>query len=400
MMAMSAALPSFALLGSLGGSDLLSLLACLALVTAVVLFPGLLAGFWINFLLAAPMRRRERARFFLDLLETALQRGQAPERLLVDLAATRDRTLGVRVHLLAAYLEDGFPLPRALERVPGLLPAGVTAMLKAGARLGNLGAVLPACRRVLREGASEVLGATNYAILLLLAFSPFAIWVSASLYVFVLPKFEAIMADMAMVPHEAMRFAVRHPYLILGPQALCFLALLAGAIFYVGGPRLLEWTRLPGLPWADWLAWRVPWKRRRLERTFSVMLTSLLDGGVPEAEAVALAGDCTGNEIVRRQSRRLCAALARGQSLPEALTMLHRDRELAWRWRNAAQGRGFLAALRGWHDVLEAQAFREEQTAAHLATTGMVVLNGALVTVMALATFGSLVAIIEGAVLW
>jgi type II secretory pathway component PulF len=41
---------------------------------------------------------------------------------------------------------------------------------------------------------------------------------------------------------------------------------------------------------------------KKLQRTFSAMLAVLLDGGVPEAEAVRLAGDCTANEICRRRA--------------------------------------------------------------------------------------------------
>ena len=316
------------------------------------------------------------------------------------MAAAQDRSPGVRFHVLAARLEDGSTLSNALSQVPDLVPPAVAAMLKAGARLGNLRGVLPACRQVLQDGASAVQSATNYAIALLLAFSPAAVGLTLFTYVFVLPKFQAILQDMESIAHPALGVVLKYPALIMGPQIVLFLLLMAGALFYVGGPRLLEWTRLSNFPWADWLAWKVPWKRHRLQRTFSVMLSSLLDGQVPEAEAVRLAADCTANEIVRRRARQVEAGLARGISLADAFAALDAHGEFRWRLRNAVHGRSFLAALRGWHETLEARAFREEQTAAHLITTGMVILNGSLVVLVALATFGSLVGILEAGVLW
>ena len=67
---------------------------------------GSLAGliYLIHFFLTLPMRRAERARLFLDLLESALNRGQSVEEMILSIARSRDRTLGVRFHLLAAHI--------------------------------------------------------------------------------------------------------------------------------------------------------------------------------------------------------------------------------------------------------------------------------------------------------
>src|SRR5881296_2088302 len=68
----------------------------------------------IYFLLTLPMRRNERARFFLDLLERGLKEGRTLEATVAQAAASRDRALGVRFHLLAAYLEQGLRFSEAL----------------------------------------------------------------------------------------------------------------------------------------------------------------------------------------------------------------------------------------------------------------------------------------------
>jgi type II secretory pathway component PulF len=380
----------------------LQLIGSAILYALFILVPAGLAAFSLNFLLSIPMRRRERARFFIDLLETALQRGDSPERLLVDMAASRDRAPGVRFHILAAYLEEGLRLDRALEKVPRLVPPPVAAILKAGQQLGNLQRVLPACRQVLADSHSDVRSAGSYMVVLLLTLSPLAVWVSWLLFIFVLPKFKEIMGELDGVESKWLAFVSAHPFWVIGPQTIAFLALIVAAFFYLGGPRVISWVQFGVFPAADWIAWKIPWKHHRLQRTFSVMLSTLLDGGVPEGEAVKLAAQCTANEIVRRRADRVVAALARGEKLADAISALDRHGEFRWRLKNGAFGGtgSFVRALNGWHEALEARAFREEQTAAHLTTTAMVLLNGLLVAAIALATFGSLIAILNAGVLW
>ena len=84
------------------------------------------------------MRARTRARFFLDLVETGLQEGRNLEQTLIAISHTRDLSVGVRFHLLAAYLEKGLLLEEAFEKVPQFLPAQVNAMLKVGAEILTL----------------------------------------------------------------------------------------------------------------------------------------------------------------------------------------------------------------------------------------------------------------------
>src|SRR5258708_37422450 len=82
----------------------------------------------IYFLLTLPLRRNERGRFFLDLLEIGLKEGRTPETAFANAASSRDPSLGARFYLLAAYLEQGLSLSQALEQVPRLLPPQVRAM--------------------------------------------------------------------------------------------------------------------------------------------------------------------------------------------------------------------------------------------------------------------------------
>ena len=83
-----------------------------------ILLPGGAFSVLIHFLLSLPMHRRDRALFFLDLLETVLQRGQPVEPAILSAAEKRDGAIGARFYLVAAHMEGGDRLGEALEKVP------------------------------------------------------------------------------------------------------------------------------------------------------------------------------------------------------------------------------------------------------------------------------------------
>src|ERR1041385_4006916 len=97
-----------------------ALLLLLYLIVGLLPAGGVLYG--IYFLLTLPLRRNERARLLLDVIELGLREGRTPEDALRDAATSHDRALGVRFHLLAHYLNQNLRLGEALARVPRLLP--------------------------------------------------------------------------------------------------------------------------------------------------------------------------------------------------------------------------------------------------------------------------------------
>ena len=113
--------------------------------------------------------------------------------------------------------------------------------------------------------------------------------------------------------------------------------------------------------------------------------------------ALRLAGNCTANEICRRRSLLVIAAIEQGTKLDDAVRAFDDSGEFHWRLTNATQARGgFLDALRGWHEALDARAFQQEETATHALTSGLVILNGVVVGLVAIAMFGLLVMILKG----
>jgi type IV pilus assembly protein PilC len=376
-----------------------SSLAGVALYLFAALLPSCGLLYLMYFLLTLPMRRKERARLFLDLLEMGMKEGRTPELAIENAASSRDRSLGVRFHLLAAHLEQGLSLTQALEKVPRLLPPQIIAMLKTGARIGDLAKVFPACRHFLRDGVSHVRGAMNYLILMAFIATPVGIFVALFLRLKVLPAFEQVFAGMVpegkLPAFTQLIFADSGFFMMI--QILMLLSLWLALFAYVGGPRVRGWLK-PLLLGRELIS---PWRSRRLKRDFSAMLAVLLDAGVPESEAVQLAGTSTASPTMVTRANRVCALLKQGIKLPEALRGLDVSGELQWRISNALRrGHSFLNALAGWHDALDAKAFQLEQSAAQITTTSLVLINGLIVGAVVCAIFLALINLVNEAVLW
>ncbi len=353
-------------------SDFAQLVVVLFWYAVFILLPGGALAVLMHFLLSLPMQRRDRALFFLDLIETVLNRGQPVEPAILSAAENHDPAIGVRFFIVAAHIEGGARLGEALEQEPRFLPPQVNAMLHAGETLGDLKKVLPACREVLRVAPDTVRTTMHYMVAILMLFAPIACWIIGLLSLVVIPRFREVAAgsDTSIWPLSLFVFRIIPELVIF--EAILFLGLATVVVVYIGGPGLVRWFQFQDAPVVDWITWRVPWKRKKLLRAFSAMLAVLLDGGVPEAVAVLLAGDCTANEFCRRRAQRVIAALEKGVKLDEAVGAFDDTGEFHWRLTNATHARGgFLAALRGWHEALDAKAFQQEETATHAVTSGL-----------------------------
>jgi len=380
-------------------NDLPQFLIALLWSVVFILLPGGAFSVLLHYLLSLPMHRRDRALFFLDLLETVLQRGQPVEQAILAAAENQDRAIGVPFYMVAAHIEGGARLGEALEKVPGFLPPQITAILRTGEKLGDLKRVLPACREVLRIAPDTVRTTMHYMVAILLIFAPVACLLITLLSAFVVPQFKEVAKgiDAQIWPFTAFVFHLNDSHVLVDFEILVFLALMTVAAIYIGGPGLVRWFQFRSVPVVDWIAWRIPWKQKKLQRTFSAMLAVLLDAGVPEPVAVLLAGDSTANEICRHRARRVIAALEKGVKLDDAVRAFDDTGEFHWRLTNATHAHGgFLKALRGWHEALDAKAFQQEEAATHVLTSGLVVLNGLVVALIATSMFGMLVMILKG----
>jgi type II secretory pathway component PulF len=435
----NSALPLLALLDAGTSADFF---AHSALWILFFLVPVMLAGYAVYCGFSTPLRRQERARVFLDLLEAGFRQGQRPETALAQAAQSNDPSLGRSFQRLAARLRQGLRLSQALEEVPKLLPPQVAALLRVGEEAGDLRKVLPACRGLLRDAQSQTRNGFNYLVitcLVIMPIMPILIW---TLNTMVFPKFLEILYGYSQPVPAITLLVMRTGYWVAGVQLAIALCLCCWIGFYVRGPRAYGYLRVDGqktprrpifrkpifdtsgyspgslrtlfgirinplgspdlwqvvgrvvAPLRDRILFALPWRRRRLQRDFCATLSLLLDAGTPERAAVALAAEGTASHVFIRRARRALADLAAGKPLREALRQIDQAGEFSWRLANAAEHPdGFLPALSGWMDALEAKAFQQEQTASQLITTGLVLCNGLVVGLIAAGIFTVLISL-------
>lgn len=383
------------------------------------IYSASIVGFasWVAFLLASPLRRRERARMLIGILEAGFQQNQRPEFAFVTATNSEDPSIPKEFHDVAENIRSGVRLASALEQIPHAVPPTVTAAIRAGEELGDVRKILPVCRKSLHDAESQTRSGFNYMVignLILLPTIPILLIV---LRVIIFPRFLEILAPYPIEPPAMLRFFENYAIDVAAVQIGIALLMWAWVIFFTRGPRVSRWLRVDGTtvvpafstvmtplldlighwtaPFHDRLLWRLPWWRRRMQRDFCAMLCVLLDSGMPEAKAIALAAETTTNRAVLHRARKALTDLQEGANLQTALRRFDDDGEFSWRLNNAvAQPHGFAVALAGWVEALDAKAFQLEQTASQIVSTGLVIGNGAAVGMVVAGFFGMLVALI------
>jgi hypothetical protein len=348
---------------------------------------------WVVYWLATlPWRRAERCRMFLDVLGLGLADGKSPEHAIVEACATRDRSIPVRMHLVAACIERGSGLAEALGFARGFLPADVQSTLEWGARNGRLAEAVA----MLREGGAPRPNATRGGMV---AVGTMLLWPSSTALVFlairtaVFPKFRQLAADFGVDAFAGVAgWVFEWGWLLAAGVLVLKLAWYVLAFGRTGGHWLGRVLPL------DRLALWIPWRRQRLQRRFAQLLALGLDLGVAEEAALVAAGAGTGNAVWRRRALDSAVALRRGIRLDEAVTAVDRSPEFRWRLGLALQrARRTRESLRGWLDDLESRADRNETLAAQSFLVFSVLSNAALVALTAVSVYAALTAMIEGA---
>ncbi|HWD20826.1 MAG TPA: type II secretion system F family protein [Verrucomicrobiae bacterium] len=367
------------------------LLVTLAGALAFAILSGI--GYLVYYFMTLPMRRAERARFFVDLIESTLRDGQPLEETIVAISQSHERAVGLRFHIVAAWIESGLSLGEALVRTPRFLPPQVAAMLRAGQQMGDLRKVLPACRQMLKDASFEARGSISY-VLIVTFFTTALGWI---IFTMVIPRLREIGYSFQIEAQSNAAlfiFSCGRTWII--PQVVMLLVLMSAAGLYAGGPRLAAW-----LPFLDRLNYRLPWRRTRMQRDFSTMLGILLDSGVPEAEAVRLAAGSAANHVFRRRAEGVVARLFAGAPLPEAVQALDDSGEFGWRLRNAFHAHTkFFRALQGWIEALDAKAFQQQHTVEQSVTSALVLWNGLFVGSIMVSVFLFLISILNEGSLW
>jgi len=353
------------------------------------------------FLTTIPARRKEKNRLFLDLLLNAVRDGKSPEQAVIGIAETRESILGARFYLVAAYIEEGRSLLEALRLVPGYLPPGIIGFMETGKETGKLYEAIRAGQQALGRKLGRSGTAMHYAFVLIVMMLPFALLFLPFWQIFIWPKFRQIFADMEVpMPLFTTLVSDSAGWIALAYAAIAILAFIL-FYFYLSPPRLFKRRGNAGGAMIDRVIYAIPWRRKRAQRDFSVALALLLESGVPEGKALVQAGESSGNRYLAWRSRRAARQLEQGTILAKAIHFLDDRGEFAWRLNNAIEARaGFMQALNGWHEALESEAWRAEETAAHFVSAIIILMNGAFVGAIISAVFLSLISVIDAGVLW
>ncbi|HIG28042.1 MAG TPA: hypothetical protein EYQ50_09685 [Verrucomicrobiales bacterium] len=371
----------------------------LSTIFSITVGIAVVAGFslLIYFTLSLPLRRLERARFFVDLLETGLDQGRSIEDTIVSIARTKDKSVGKRFFQIGDDVERGNSAPEAMAKAGGLLPKQLRSMLAVGWKIGDYRRVLPVCRRYLEDGKSRVESTISYMMLFCTTFSPIILITTLLMALAVWPKIREIMFDFHVEPDPFMSWVFDSSLLIVLPVSAVSALLFILIVFYIGVPQLSSKTQGWWHGLISSLAYLIPWRRKRLYRDFSSLLAMLLDAGVSEEESIRLAAEGVANSKIQFVAEKTSSGLSSGKNLPEALSSaMPWDGGLTWRLRNAGYaGASFSDSLRSWWEMLDAEAFRLEQSFSHYVTTMLVIFNGVVVAMIASAVFKFLVRIVE-----
>ena len=155
------------------------------------------------------------------------------------------------------------------------------------------------------------------------------------LLVFVYPKFLQIFSDMEVPVPALTLLVISQAHLCVWVTIAAAVLVLLAAFFYVGGPR--SWPGGTGVlqPVSDWMALRIPWRYKRLQRDFSAMLAILLDATVPEERASNWRRKAPPTAFFLNRAKRAVEDLRAGRKLPEAMRRLDDSGEFHWRLSNA-----------------------------------------------------------------
>ena len=362
--------------------------------------PVTLLSIGFYFLVTIPARRDERARLALEILASGLASGHSPEQTMVAVSRTREKAVGARFHLVAAYIEQGCRLSVAVDQVPNFVPAGVAGLLQVGEATQDYPRCIQAAREIVAAPITRTATAIHYAFALLCVLVPTAFLVLPWWQLWIWPRFVQIYADMATGPMPGYSRIISENLgwlaAIYGLTAGLF---LAGFALYLAAPRIA-----PTQSWVgrmiDKASYAFSWRRMRLKRDFSLCLTMLLEKEFPEREAVLMAAKGTGNRRMMGKAARAVDLLEQGSPLSEALQVFDGTGEFQWRMANALRSPGFLASLHGWHEALDAEAWRREETAAHALSAGILIANGVFVGLFITGVFWVLVTLIHQEALW
>ena len=231
---------------------------------------------------------------------------------------------------LADAVESGRTFSAALEEHEAVFPPFYRALVRAGERAGNLGSVLARVSESAAEERFSLLAAAKafyplYAGAIALMQLVLICWM-------ILPRFAQMLEEMGMTVPAELELATHFAFL-----AFCLMLVVGTAAV-----RMLPWPRAGGplgrlrlalAPPAGWIRWYTPllsrYERRRTASRYALAAGTLLEAGVPTAEALRIAEVASGNLYFDRIARGVAERVDEGERISAAFKAADDRRELS-----------------------------------------------------------------------
>lgn len=368
---------------------------------AILMLVASFAAVWALAVMAVrPYQWLARARHFLNVLDSSRIRGVAPESVLVKLADMNATEMGLRLHLLAYWLRQGLNLAEALPRVRRFLPRSVETLVVYGYTNGRLPELLPVAQQEMRE-LSERPGNHRQDLFSLLGMAFGVFFMGSILFVFVLPKFEAIMIDMGGRVPMLLTQMTAHTQAFLQIHLAVVVLMVVAYRFLLAGPAGRTWMECKRPLVAEQIQGFFSFQRMLYQQRFGRTLARLLDTGVAEDEALIVAGMTSGSCWFRARIERAVAALRGGAGLVEALRKVDLDEDFFFRLKAARDsGHSLSEALEDWLAAVRARAEFRERVVVDLVGTFFIFYNAVLIGAVGYCFFHFEIQIINALTVW
>ncbi len=250
-------------------------------------------------------------------LAHAVAHGKALPEALSELArAEGGSRRGLAAGRLAEALARGETLAGAVAADPQTYPPGVAAALEAGEKGGRLAEVLTTlCDHARMDGALRysLSRALIYPLIISIGATVSLLFIHARIVPMFRRMFEELCIELPALTQLTLSGGalVLATLLVIGPAAV------------LAGLYLISWDSFGRFDFLDAARLRLPVVGRPVRRIllarWCATAGALFAAGVPEARAVRLAGESTGNLAVNRASAEIAAGLEAGVPLSQAM---------------------------------------------------------------------------------
>ncbi|MFW5996439.1 MAG: type II secretion system F family protein [Lentisphaeria bacterium] len=272
-------------------------------------------------MLTTPVMKRKKLMNFTRQLATLLDAGQALVRALrtLEKQARKDVASQVIIGELADSVEGGTTFSEALNSHPKTFSKLYVSMVRAGEAAGQLDGTLDNLA-LFMEKAERVRGRVKSAMTYPVVVLVIALTITGFLMVFIVPKFEKIFADMLSGdPLPALTNFVISISVIMKDHSLVAIGVVVGFVVLL---KLAKKTSKGAFVF-DYLMVKLPPINQLVVRSTVSRMTrtlgTLMGSGVSVLQALQIARDTAGNEVMARAMQDVHDAVKEGEGMSQPL---------------------------------------------------------------------------------